>query len=180
MTALSMAIERGKYKKQLHCDKLGQAFVIAYDERKRMLAVCATDASKVSISVKDLAQYSLFVSPLQSAVQLHIFVFDETFLSLRGQGNSSNLLGWYDELPEIQHMCFVSGIEELALVESSGRARIFSLITQQFRSGTRSYYSYAIVIEYIPAQACQSSITRSSFSRLFLSGWCMPAHPVST
>jgi hypothetical protein len=172
-----MAIERGKYKKQLHCDKLGQAFVTAYDERKRMLAVCATDASKVSISGKDLARYSLFAS-LQSAVQLHIFVFDETFLSLRGQGNSSNLLPWYDELPEIQRMCFVSGTEELALVESSGRARIFSLITQQFRSGIRSYDSCAIVTEYIPSQTCQSSVTRSSFSCLFLSGWCLPAHPV--
>ena len=49
ITALNMAIERGRYKKQLHCDKLGQSRMMAYDERKRMLVVCGTDASKVSM-----------------------------------------------------------------------------------------------------------------------------------
>lgn len=50
ITSLNMAIARGKCKKQLHRDKLGQTCMIAYDERKRILAVCGTDASKVGIS----------------------------------------------------------------------------------------------------------------------------------
>jgi hypothetical protein len=52
ITTLTMAIERGKYKKQLHRDKLGQTCVMAYDESKRMLAVCGTNAREVSASVQ--------------------------------------------------------------------------------------------------------------------------------
>ena len=49
VTTLNAAIENKRYKKQLHCDKLGETCLMAYDERKRMLSVCATDASKVRI-----------------------------------------------------------------------------------------------------------------------------------
>ena len=52
ITTLNMAIERGKYKKLLHRDKLGQTCVMAYDESKRMLAVCGTNEREVSISVQ--------------------------------------------------------------------------------------------------------------------------------
>jgi hypothetical protein len=52
ITTLNMALERGKYKKLLHRDKLGQTCVMAYDETKRMLAVCGTNAREVSSSVQ--------------------------------------------------------------------------------------------------------------------------------
>lgn len=64
---------------------------------------------------------------------LSIYGFDETFSSIRGRGSPLPLKGWYDTEVQIQKMCFVSGAEEICLVESSGRARILSLITQQFR-----------------------------------------------
>lgn len=37
------AIERHHMKKTLHCDKIGRDFLLAYDESKRMLVVCATE-----------------------------------------------------------------------------------------------------------------------------------------
>ena len=40
---------------------------------------------------------------------------------------------WYPVNPTISHFVFVPGGEELCLIESSGRARIFSLITVSSR-----------------------------------------------
>ena len=49
-------------------------------------------------------------------------------------GAAVNLSPWYDpDGVTIKHMEFVSGIEELLFVDNFCRARIFSLVTQQFR-----------------------------------------------
>ena len=66
-------------------------------------------------------------------LQLHTFKFDETFTSLLGLGSPVNLSSWYDTTVVIRHMTFVTGSEELLFVDDSARARMFSLITQQFR-----------------------------------------------
>jgi hypothetical protein len=67
-------------------------------------------------------------------LQLHMFVFDETFKTLQGQGSAINLNPWYNQAKvSILHVAFVSGKEEVVLVDSSSRARVFSFITLQFR-----------------------------------------------
>jgi len=66
-------------------------------------------------------------------LQLHIFTFDETFASLQALGSAVNLLPWYNEGTAIRLACFVCGSEEILLIDSCAQARIFSLITQQFR-----------------------------------------------
>jgi len=42
---------------------------------------------------------------------------------------------WFDgdAIPETQHIVFLSGTEEILLVDKTGLARIFSLVTEQFR-----------------------------------------------
>ena len=63
-----------------------------------------------------------------------MFVFDETFKTLHGQGGPIDLALWYNqEGISIAHAAFVCGSEELVLVDSSARARVFSLDTMQFR-----------------------------------------------
>jgi hypothetical protein len=63
-----------------------------------------------------------------------VFVFDETFKTLQGQGSAINLSPWYSQArTSILHIAFVSGKEEVVLVDSGSRARIFSFITLQFR-----------------------------------------------
>ena len=42
------AIYHSRFKKKLHKEKIGNDFLLAFDESKRMLAVCATD--KVTVS----------------------------------------------------------------------------------------------------------------------------------
>ena len=70
--------------------------------------------------------------PIQ--LQLHVFVFDETFKTLQSQGSTINLAPWYSQAAiSILQMTFVFGSEEVALVDSSAQVRVFSFITLQFR-----------------------------------------------
>ena len=46
---LGRMIDSGRAKKQFHRDRLGEGYLIAYDERTRTLALCGTD--KVSPAV---------------------------------------------------------------------------------------------------------------------------------
>jgi len=50
-------------------------------------------------------------------------------------GAPINITRWFDDgaIPEMQHIVFLSGTEELLLVDKAGLARIFSLVTEQFR-----------------------------------------------
>jgi Tol biopolymer transport system component len=106
---------RGRPIKLLKREKLGRDVLFAFDETKRVLVVCA--------SVK---------------LQLHVFVFDETFKTLQGQGSAINLAPWYGQPgTSIIHTAFVCGNEEVVLIDSSAQARIFSFITLQFRCDLR-------------------------------------------
>ncbi|TFY77300.1 hypothetical protein EWM64_g6712 [Hericium alpestre] len=113
VTSIEGAIKREKYKKLLHRDKIGHAFLLAFDEAKRTLVLCASEK-----------------------LQLHIFVFDETFGNLQAWGSSINMTPWYQPDTIIHHICFVYGSEEVLLVDSHSQARIVSLVSLQFRPAT--------------------------------------------
>ena len=66
--------------------------------------------------------------------QLHIFIFDESFRTLQGQGSTVDLAPWYSQGEQlIMKMALVCGSEEVVLVDSSARVRIYSFVTMQFR-----------------------------------------------
>jgi hypothetical protein len=54
-------------------------------------------------------------------------------MSLTSRGSRIHLTRWYDATPTFRAACFVSGKEEIFLLEEAGRGRIYSLITEQFR-----------------------------------------------
>ncbi|KAH8114613.1 hypothetical protein DFH11DRAFT_1764484 [Phellopilus nigrolimitatus] len=115
LSSLEAAIEYKRFKRLIKREKTGNDVVVAYDEGRRTLVVCGVDIQK-------------------SSVQLHCFCFDERYTALQGQGSAINLTSWYaDSIPKIVNVHFVSGSDEFALVEKSGRVRIFSSVTQQFR-----------------------------------------------
>jgi hypothetical protein len=66
-------------------------------------------------------------------LQLHVFVFDENLRSLQALGSAASLIPWYCPGITLSHVCFVIGSEEVLLVDSSAQARMFSLVTLQFR-----------------------------------------------
>ena len=67
-------------------------------------------------------------------LQLHVFMFGENFKTLQGQGGAINLADWYRQPGiSILQMASVCGSEEVALVDSSAKVRVFSFVTGQFR-----------------------------------------------
>ena len=67
-------------------------------------------------------------------------MFDESYASLQGMGSAVNLSPWYDSAVVIKHMQFVSGSEEILFIDDLARARVFSLVTQQFRCADYTLY----------------------------------------
>ena len=68
-------------------------------------------------------------------MQLYAFVFDESFTTLQGQGSAISLAPWYSqEEVSILQLSSVCGSDEVVLVDSNAHIRVFSFVTQQFRS----------------------------------------------
>lgn len=65
---------------------------------------------------------------------MHVFVMDETLSNLSSRGIPIDVARWYLDGPAlVQLAVFFPGTEELCLVEHSGRARIYSFLSQGFR-----------------------------------------------
>nr|VWO93934.1 Protein SEY1 (EC [Ganoderma boninense] len=138
VTSLQSALQGKRPLKELKPDKIGENFLLAYDETKRILAVCGGMSNTG-----------------HSRLQLHTFIFDETYASLQGMGTSVNLNPWYDsDGVTITHMEFVNGVEELLFVDNFSRARIFSLVTQQFRPATLQLHKRPSSIHSTPDGSC--------------------------
>ncbi|THH11646.1 hypothetical protein EW145_g511 [Phellinidium pouzarii] len=116
LISLGAAISNRRPKKEIKREKTGHDIAVAYDEGKRALVICGVDTQKPS-------------------VQLHCFAFDERYTSLQGQGSAINLTAWYNDIQNLKIISiqFVSGTDEFALIEDSGKVRVFSSVTQQFR-----------------------------------------------
>ncbi|KAL4072300.1 hypothetical protein J3A83DRAFT_4093511 [Scleroderma citrinum] len=129
LTAIDGAIERG-HGKILNRERIGQEFVLAFDESKRMLSVVSSEK-----------------------LLLHIFVYDDT-RGFQAQGSSINLNTWYGEGVSIRHACFVSGSEELLLVDSQSQARIFSLLIHSCRPATLTLRGVPSSVHSTPDGSC--------------------------
>ncbi|KAI0246219.1 hypothetical protein BJV78DRAFT_1286673 [Lactifluus subvellereus] len=150
LPVMSMAIQRDRPIKSLNRERLGQDVLFAFDETKRALAVCA--------SIK---------------LQLHVFIFDETFKTLQGQGSAINLAPWYNQTGvSILQAAFVCGNEEVVLVDSAAQARIFSFITLQFRPASLQLPSLPSAIFSSPDGSCLIALhTQDSPSLLTAYHW---------
>jgi len=62
-----------------------------------------------------------------------VYSIDKPFSALRPLGSPVELGRWYDQETTIRHALFICGSEELLLVDSNHRARIFSFTTQMIR-----------------------------------------------
>ncbi|KAI0302836.1 hypothetical protein B0F90DRAFT_1667445 [Multifurca ochricompacta] len=113
LARIDNVIQLRSFAQLFHKDKIGEKCIFAFDESKRMLAFYAS-----------------------ARMQLHIFVFDEEFKSLRGMGSAINLSLFYNPGASIIHACFVHGNEEILFVDSDAQARIFSLTMLQHKSAS--------------------------------------------
>jgi hypothetical protein len=123
------AIRESRPIKTLNREKLGQNVLFAYDETKRTLVLCESKRARRCHLCGVRASLTIY-----NQLRLHVFVFDETLKTLQVQGSAINLVPWYNQAGIfILQVAFVSGEEEMVLVDSSSRARIFSFISLQFR-----------------------------------------------
>ncbi|KAF9233642.1 hypothetical protein BU15DRAFT_79891 [Melanogaster broomeanus] len=129
LAAIENAIDRGRAK-ILHRDKIGQEFLLAFDESKRMLGVVACEK-----------------------LQLHVFIHDTT-RGFQASGSAINMTSWYPEGVTIVHTCFICGSEDLLLVDSQALGRIFSLTTMQFRPATLNLHEIPSSLYSSPDGSC--------------------------
>ena len=85
---------------------------------------------------------------------------------MQALGSAANLAPWYNDGTSICHACFVCGSEELLLVDSAAQARIFSLVTLQFRYSQVSSILDILLMVYI--QTSHLGSTANSDRRLFV------------
>ncbi|KAF7308999.1 VWFA domain-containing protein [Mycena kentingensis (nom. inval.)] len=133
LAAISDAVSRWRdaAKCKIHRNKIGMNVLLAYDEQKRILSLCSA-----------------------SELSLHIYVFDETFGSLRSLVNALDLRPWYTQETTLIKSCFIAGCEEVLFVDAFGTARIFSLVTQQFRPASLSFDHLPETLGSTPDGAC--------------------------
>ncbi|PPQ72320.1 hypothetical protein CVT26_007277 [Gymnopilus dilepis] len=131
LSQIGNAVKGRRSRKQIRREKTGQDVLIAFDEGKRMLAICAA-----------------------SKFLLYIFVFDEAFAMLQSWANAVNLKPWYDVNQQICHACFVTGNEEILLVDNQAQGRIFSLNTQQCRPASLDLQQIPWAVLSSPDGAC--------------------------
>ena len=87
--------------------------------------------------------FFLLTLSLQPLVQVYTFVFDERYGTLSAQGSAFNLTDWYSQdIPRMSGIHIVGNSDELALIQDSGKVRVFSTVAQQFRSVTLSTQLY--------------------------------------
>lgn len=122
---------RDRPKKTFHLSKLGQDPLFAVDESRRLLVVygnCEVGSTGCAICELTLAQ---------GHVQIIPYAYEDANSggAIIPHRAPINITQWFGEgaIPEMQHIVFLSGTEELLLVDKAGLARIFSLVTEQFR-----------------------------------------------
>ncbi|KAG9092892.1 hypothetical protein FS749_015351 [Ceratobasidium sp. UAMH 11750] len=108
---LESVVAGRKFKRQLDHNRVGEKPIFAFDQGTRLLAILHGSEDP----------------------KLLTYSFDEQFSTLASRGSAFSLKEWYDAEVHIERMCFVSGSEEVCLIEASGHARILSLVTRHFR-----------------------------------------------
>ncbi|KIO18759.1 hypothetical protein M407DRAFT_31571 [Tulasnella calospora MUT 4182] len=79
------------------------------------------------------------------------FFMDEHFEALQPRGPQYELTNLYDKgPPEIQDICFFSGIDGICILEKSGKIRVFSPQTQAFWPGSIKVSSIPVMMRAAP------------------------------
>ncbi|KAG8962040.1 hypothetical protein FRC05_005627 [Tulasnella sp. 425] len=109
----------------------GRQYVVAVDERTRLVALAMTDPS--------------------GSVILQEYLMDEKFSTMRSRGSPLSLNSWYtDGIPEFTHASFFNGTEELCLMEVTGRIRVLMIPSRSFRPASIHLHSKPLYVSSSP------------------------------
>ncbi|KAF8335492.1 uncharacterized protein EI90DRAFT_2913057 [Cantharellus anzutake] len=99
-------------KKEFSSERMGKDFLFSVNEPRRSVAL------------------------LDAKYRLHVYAIDESYTSLNLRGSPVDLgrlrMG-SDAETKFSKMCFISSLDEILLIESSGHARIYSVVQEQFK-----------------------------------------------
>ncbi|KAF8419128.1 hypothetical protein L210DRAFT_3510849 [Boletus edulis BED1] len=166
LASIAGAVARGRGK-PLNREKVGQDFLLAYDEAKKLLAVVS---SEKACCTRLRCCGCVIIDVSHSQLQLHVFVFDDV-RGFQALGSAIDLRQWYaNDALSIRRACFVSGSEELALVDSLAQARVFSLVTLQFRPATLHLEQVPYSVSSTPDGACLL-VTQAKESQLAVTAY---------
>ncbi|VDC04820.1 unnamed protein product [Peniophora sp. CBMAI 1063] len=127
---MNAAVRRAPAKK-VHMGKTGPDILIACDETTRQLCLVSSERLKVVT-----------------------FLFDEHFVTIHTFGSELDLSAWYPHGTRICHVAFAIGREEILFIDSSSLARLFSLVTLQFKPATLQLPSVPSDVFASPDGAC--------------------------
>ncbi|KAG8857085.1 hypothetical protein FRB91_011880 [Serendipita sp. 411] len=114
LSGISNAIEKDRHKKLLHLIRIGHESLIAVEETRRHLAL---------------------LSRKSGSLQINLYSYDEVSKTLASRGSAVDISEWYPgRIPSFRDFHFIPNTDELLLVEAGGMSRVFSLMTQTFRS----------------------------------------------
>ncbi|KAF9443582.1 hypothetical protein P691DRAFT_778790 [Macrolepiota fuliginosa MF-IS2] len=143
--SIGNALEYSRRKRNIRKDKVGQDILVAYDEAKRTLVLCAPQK-----------------------LILYIYAFDEQFGSLQSWASPLELATWYNNEVTINQICFVTGTEEILVVDSVAGARIYSLVSQRFRPASISLPRIPISTMSSPDGACALFVFQADDERILV------------
>ncbi|KAG8833320.1 hypothetical protein FRC17_010895 [Serendipita sp. 399] len=112
---LASAVDAGKIIKQLHHEKLGSNPLFAIDETQRLFAI---------------------LSITETSILLHVYIYDLDARTFIARGGAFNMNRWFSSIPEVTHLVFATGTENILLIQRDGLCRIFSLISETDRPAT--------------------------------------------
>lgn len=132
---LPNAVARDVPKRRLRREKLGTQTFVSHDEVTGLLVVLSAEDERCL---------------------LHLFVVDAKEGSVRARGSPVDIFRWFETAPSVAHICFVSGSaqEELCIVETSGRCRIFSFVTENCRPACLQFSTLPHQIFSAPDGSC--------------------------
>ncbi|KAI0089045.1 hypothetical protein BDY19DRAFT_122025 [Irpex rosettiformis] len=128
---IRQALRRMRSKKVLKQDKIGDHFLMSFNEATRVIAVCNT-----------------------GNMVLHQLQFDELYTTLGGLGTIIELSPWYDNKTILTHIVFRSASEELLIVDGEARARLYSFDAQQMRPSSVQLVGVPLAVHSSPDGSC--------------------------
>ncbi|CAE6445143.1 unnamed protein product [Rhizoctonia solani] len=126
--------ERGRTRVYVQ-DNLMIDHAINTTHGKRTLSHDSMGGSQCHFALDEGTRLFAIVHGKKGDQKLSTYVFDESFSELRSWNSPISLRGWYSKQTTVTKICFIPGLEEVCLADTSGRMHIYSLTKQQFCKG---------------------------------------------
>ncbi|CAG8537034.1 3581_t:CDS:10, partial [Racocetra persica] len=144
-------------------NKKQRRYEIFYDVASRLTAIFNSNSLKPFKRLNS-SEHCLFaineprgligIYDIKSGV-LNVYAFDEQYIRWFPRYTNVQILQWYNYLaPDIQHFFFIKDTEDICFVEVGGRARIYNLVSGQFRPGIGHIPANTANVMSTPDGAC--------------------------